>query len=154
MDGSVRIRAARPGDLESLVDFNCRLARETEDHELDPATVRRGLSRLFGNPAAGFYTVAEQEDRVVGCLLITFEWSDWRDGWLWWIQSVYVEAAARRLRRVPAALRARPAPRRRADGDVRGLRLYVERENGRAQATYASMGLEEAPYKLYERFFP
>ena len=149
----MRVRAARPEDLESLVDFNCRLARETEDHELDPATVRRGLSRLFDNPAAGFYTVAEQEGRVVGCLLITFEWSDWRDGWLWWIQSVYVEAAARRggvFRRLFEHVREKAE----TDGDVRGLRLYVERGNDRAQATYASMGLEEAPYKMYERFFP
>ena len=153
MDGSLRVRAARPEDLESLVDFNCRLARETEDHELDPATVRRGLSRLFDNPAAGFYTVAEQEGRVVGCLLITFEWSDWRDGWLWWIQSVYVEAAARR-RGVFRQLFEHVREKAETDGDVRGLRLYVERENGRAQATYASMGLEEAPYKLYERYFP
>ena len=153
MDESLRVRAARPEDLESLVDFNCRLARETEDHELDPATVRRGLSKLFDNPAAGFYTVAEQGGRVVGCLLITFEWSDWRDGWLWWIQSVYVEAAARRggvFRRLFEHVREQAE----TDGDVRGLRLYVERGNDRAQATYASMGLEEAPYKMYERFFP
>ena len=149
----MRVRAARSEDLESLVDFNCRLARETEDHALDPATVRRGLSRLFDNPAAGFYTVAEQEGRVVGCLLITFEWSDWRDGWLWWIQSVYVEAAARR-RGVFRQLFEHVREKAETDGDVRGLRLYVERENGRAQATYASMGLEEAPYKLYERYFP
>ena len=153
MGESVRVRAARPEDLESLVDFNCRLARETEDHELDPATVRRGLSRLFDSPAAGFYTVAELEGRVVGCLLITFEWSDWRDGWLWWIQSVYVEAAARRrgvFRRLFEHIREKAE----TDADVRGLRLYVERGNGRAQATYASMGMEEAPYKLFERFFP
>ena len=153
MGESVRVRAARPEDLESLVDFNCRLARETEDHELDPATVRRGLSRLFDNPAAGFYTVAEQEGRVVGCLLITFEWSDWRDGWLWWIQSVYVEAAARR-RGVFRRLFEHVREKAETDADVRGLRLYVERGNGRAQATYASMGMEEAPYKLFERFFP
>ncbi len=153
MDGPLRVRAARPQDLESLVDFNCRLARETEDHELDPATVRRGLSRLFDNPAAGFYTVAEQEGRVVGCLLITFEWSDWRDGWLWWIQSVYVEAAARR-RGVFRRLFEHVREKAETDGDVRGLRLYVERENGRAQATYASMGMAEAPYKLFERYFP
>ena len=153
MDGPLRVRAARPGDLESLVDFNCRLARETEDHELDPATVRRGLSRLFDNPAAGFYTVAEQEGRVVGCLLITFEWSDWRDGWLWWIQSVYVEAAARR-RGVFRQLFEHVREKAETDGDVRGLRLYVERGNGRAQATYASLGMAEAPYKLYERYFP
>lgn len=152
MDGSLRVRAARPEDLESLVDFNCRLARETEDHELDPATVRRGLSRLFDNPAAGFYTVAEQEGRVVGCLLITFEWSDWRDGWLWWIQSVYVEAAARR-RGVFRRLFEHVRENAETDGDVRGLRLYVERGNGRAQATYASMGMAEAPYKLFERYF-
>lgn len=153
MGESLRVRAARPGDLESLVDFNCLLARETEDHELDPATVRRGLSRLFDNPAAGFYTVAEQGGRVIGCLLITFEWSDWRDGWLWWIQSVYVEAAARR-RGVFRQLFEHVREKAETDGDVRGLRLYVERANGRAQATYASMGLEEAPYKLYERYFP
>ncbi|MCY3738126.1 MAG: GNAT family N-acetyltransferase [Gemmatimonadaceae bacterium] len=153
MDGPLRVRAARPGDLESLVDFNCRLARETEDHELDPATVRRGLTRLFDNPAAGFYTVAEQEGRVVGCLLITFEWSDWRDGWLWWIQSVYVVEAARRLG-VFRQLFEHVREKAETDGDVRGLRLYVERGNGRAQATYASMGMAEAPYKLYERYFP
>ena len=153
MGESVRVRAARSGDLESLVEFNCRLARETEDHELDPATVRRGLSRLLDNPAAGFYTVAEQAGRVVGCLLITFEWSDWRDGWLWWVQSVYVEAAARRqgvFRRLFEHVQAKAE----ADGDVRGLRLYVERANDDAQATYAAMGLEEAPYKVYERFLP
>ena len=153
MGESVRVRAARPEDLEVLVDFNCRLARETEDHELDPATVRRGLSRLFDNPAAGFYTVSELEGRVVGCLLITFEWSDWRDGWLWWIQSVYVEAAARR-RGVFRRLFEHVREKAETDADVRGLRLYVERGNGRAQATYASMGMEEAPYKLFERFFP
>ena len=153
MGESVRVRAARPEDLESLADFNCRLARETEDHELDPATVRRGLSRLFDNPAAGFYTVAEQEGRVVGCLLITFEWSDWRDGWLWWIQSVYVEKGARR-RGVFRRLFEHVREKAETDADVRGLRLYVERGNGRAQATYASMGMEEAPYKLFEQFFP
>ncbi len=153
MGESVRLRAAGAGDLEALVEFNCRLARETEDHELDPATVRRGLARLLDNPAAGFYTVAEQAGRVVGCLLITFEWSDWRDGWLWWIQSVYVEAAARRqgvFRRLFEHVRHKAE----TDGDVRGLRLYVERDNHDAMATYAAMGLAETPYKVYERYFP
>lgn len=146
---AIAIRPARRDDLEALVEFNCNLARETEEDDLDPQTVRRGIDRLLGDPALGFYTVAERDGQVVGCLLITFEWSDWRDGMLWWIQSVYVRREARRqgvFRRLFAAIRERAE----ADPAVCGLRLYAEKNNGPALKTYRALGMREKPYRIYE----
>jgi ribosomal protein S18 acetylase RimI-like enzyme len=141
------IRPATAADLPVLVEFNARLAAETEGKTLAPAVLQRGVARLLADPAKGFYTVAERADEVVGCTLVTFEWSDWRDGFYWWVQSVYVRADCRRLgvfRAVFAHLRGRAE----ADPDVIGIRLYVERNNHRAQATYADLGLTTEPYHL------
>lgn len=149
MSAPVHIRAAEPADVEVLVDFNCDLARESEHQILDPEVVRQGVAGLLANPAAGYYTVAEQAGRVVGCVLITFDWSDWRNGWMWWIQSVYVHADARRqgvFRMLFESIRERAVQ----EEGVRGLRLYVERENATAMRTYASLGMEETPYRVYE----
>lgn len=149
MTAALQARPARPQDTQIIAEFNCQLARETEDVELDPAIVLRGVGRLLENPTAGFYTVAELEGQVVGCLLITFEWSDWRDGWVWWIQSVYVDASARRqgvFRLLFDHIRCRAEK----DPEVRGLRLYVERENDSAQSTYASLGMSESHYRIFE----
>lgn len=152
------VRTALPSDLETLVAFNAAMARETEGRELDRDRLSAGTRAVFDDGARGFYVIAEGlasgGREVVGCLLVTREWSDWRNGWFWWIQSVYVAPAARRrgvyramYRWVQAAARAKD-PR---DGaPVVGLRLYVEHENKSAMATYAALGMAPARYQLFE----
>ena len=149
MTDDVTIREARLDDAAIIAQFNCALSRETEDGELDLETVTRGVSRFLQGAAAGFYSVAEIDGRVVGCLMITHEWTDWRDGNLWWIQSVYVHPEARR-RGVFRALFDGVRSRAEADRDVRGIRLYVERDNDRARRTYESFGMTEKLYRIYE----
>jgi GNAT superfamily N-acetyltransferase len=105
---------------------------------------------VLADPQRGFYLVAEQAANAVGCLLVTREWSDWRNGDWWWLQSVYVTPAARRTG-VFRALHAEVARRARTTEGVVGLRLYVERDNHAAQATYAALGLVETHYRLLER---
>ncbi|MGH9899798.1 MAG: GNAT family N-acetyltransferase, partial [Pyrinomonadaceae bacterium] len=90
MDKDINIRLAEQKDLSVIVEFNLAMARETEEKNLEPAVLRRGVNNLFENRQDGFYVVADDESRVVGSLMITFEWTDWRDGLFWWIQSVYV----------------------------------------------------------------
>lgn len=142
------VRAARAADLSTLVAFNRAMARETEGRELD-ARLERGMERALGDPARGRYFVAERAGAVVGCLMLTTEWSDWRDGWFWWIQSVYVPAPARRTG-VYRALYDHVRDAARRDPDVCGLRLYVERENAVAQRTYEGLGMHRTDYLLYE----
>jgi len=146
------IRRARPDDVEALTEGNVALAAETEGKRLDTDTVRRGVQAAFDDPAKGFYLVAEQERRVVGQLMITYEWSDWRNADYWWVQSVYVWPDARR-RGVFRALHTRMAEMARESGGVCGIRLYVEKENRVAQATYAALGLQPARYHFYETEF-
>jgi ribosomal protein S18 acetylase RimI-like enzyme len=143
------VRAAAPADAAALVDFNCAMALETEGKALDIAVVTRGVDGLFEQSRAGFYLVAEVGDEIAGCLMVTPEWSDWRNGWFWWVQSVYVKPAHRR-RGVYRALYERVRRDARAGSAVRGLRLYVERGNERAQAVYRRLGMGETPYRLYE----
>ena len=145
------IRPARPADHATVVAFNAALALETEGKRLDPATLSAGVAAALADPAKGYYTIAEDDGVVVGQCLVTLEWSDWRNGGFWWVQSVYVLPTARRAgvfrdlyRHLEAAAAARP--------DVIGIRLYVERDNARAQATYASLGLVEEPYWLMARY--
>lgn len=145
----LKLRAATERDLDVLVDFNAAMALETEALTLDRARLRAGVAALLADPAKGRYTVAERADEVVGALMLTREWSDWRCGDWWWIQSVYVHPAARRAG-VFRALFERAAAEARADPGVCGLRLYVERDNLRAQATYRALGMEETHYRLYE----
>src|SRR5262245_1410252 len=129
------VRPAVPADAPVIADYNLRLARETEHRSLDPAVLARGVDRVLADPARGRYFVAEEGGRVVGQLLLTYEWSDWRDGWIWWIQSVYVQADARRGG-VFRALYDHVARSAEEGPDVVALRLYVERDNHAAQATY------------------
>ena len=147
--GPLEVRAARTADLAAIADFNAAMALETEARALDRAVLGRGVERAFGDPARGRYFVAESEGRVVGCLMLTTEWSDWRDGWFWWIQSVYVAPAARG-RGVYAALHGHVREAAHAAGDVVGLRLYAERHNERAQRTYRRLGMVETDYLLFE----
>lgn len=146
------VRPATPADAPLLVAFNAAMARETESLQLDQDRLSRGVAAVFAEPARGRYFVAEVAGEVVGGLLVTYEWSDWRDGDWWWIQSVYVLPAARRLG-VFRALYAEVERLARATPGVAGLRLYVERDNTRAQQTYRGLGMEASHYQMYERAF-
>ena len=143
------IREARPDNVDVLVRFNAAMAEETEGKFLDIERLTRGVKAIFEAPEEGFYIVAEVEGCVVGSLLITYEWSDWRNATFWWIQSVYVKPDWRRqgVYRamhdwVHAAARSRP--------DICGIRLYVDLDNETAQNTYASLGMVRAHYDLFE----
>jgi GNAT superfamily N-acetyltransferase len=147
----VHVRPATPRDADAIAAMNLRLAQESEGHALDPATVARGVAAALNDPARALYFVAESDGRVAGQTLVTFEWSDWRNGFLWWLGSVYV-APELRGRGVFRALHARVEQEARAAGAV-GLRLYVWNENERARATYARLGWADANYRLLERMF-
>jgi GNAT superfamily N-acetyltransferase len=146
----ITYRDALPADRDAIVDFQIAMARETEGVELDRDVCSRGVAAVFADPSLGRYFVAESEGRVAASLLITYEWSDWRNGQWWWLQSVYVQEEFRRYG-VFRALYAEVERRVRATPDAIGLRLYVERDNRRAQATYATLGMHETDYRLYEK---
>lgn len=146
---SMTLRPARKDDLDCLVAWNAAMARETEGKQLDPAVLARGVEGVFDEPRRGFYLVAERAGEPVGSLLVTYEWSDWRDGDFWWIQSVYVVESARRAG-VFRAMYAEVA-RRAGEADAVGLRLYVETGNARAQQTYADLGMQRCHYYMYEQ---
>lgn len=145
---SLSIRVAALTDLAELVAWNAAMAWETEHKQLDPAILERGIRGVFEQPRRGFYLIAERDGTPVGSLLVTYEWSDWRCGDFWWIQSVYVIPEARRGG-VFRALYAMVEQRAAAACAV-GLRLYVETENQRAQATYVELGMQRCHYWMYE----
>jgi len=144
----IRIRPAASADVEALADWNIAMARETEGKGLDRAVVQRGVRAVIEAPSRGFYLLAESGGTRLGGLLITYEWSDWRAGDFWWIQSVYVVPPARR-RGVFRTLFQQARERAREAGAV-GLRLYVETQNTRAQQTYARLGMQRCHYHMYE----
>ncbi len=148
----ITIRRATPADAETIALFNEAMARETEGKTLDASTIREGVRALLARPDRGFYIVAEEGGTVLGQLMITFEWSDWRNGLFWWIQSVYVRPE-RRGAGVYRALHERVRGMAREAGGVCGLRLYVERANAVAMATYRRMGMEETHYRLFEEIW-
>ena len=147
----ISVRAATTSDRDTICLFNSLLAEESEGKRLDPATLRPGVSALLADPHKGYYFIAESAGDVLGQLGITFEWSDWRNGWFWWIQSVYVTKEARR-RGVFRALFEHVRQKAEAQGDVIGIRLYVETDNHVAHAVYRDMGLEWTTYKVMERY--
>lgn len=142
------IRPATPADAAVIRDFNLGLARETESIELDPDIVLSGVTALLNDASKGRYFVAELDGRVVGQLMHTFEWSDWRDGMFWWLQSVYVHADYR-SRGVFTALYRHLESLARANGQVCGLRLYMEHANHKARSAYLRLGLEPAGYEVF-----
>ena len=147
---NVRIRDAEPSDQEFLAHGNEAMALETEHKRLDPATIRRGVASALANPAHGRYFIAEDDaGDAVGQLMITYEWSDWRDGQFWWIQSVYVLPHARRGG-VFRALYDHVDTLSRSTPGVIGLRLYVETGNSRAKKTYEALGMHSGHYSFYE----
>lgn len=152
MSLALSIRRAVPADVEVIADFNRRLAFETEHRVLVPETIESGVRAVLADATKGLYFVAEGEGRVVGQCSVTYEWSDWRNGNMWWIQSVYVTAGWRK-RGVFRALY--DQVRREAElAGVVGLRLYVEVENVAAQAAYARRGMVETSYRVFEIEFP
>jgi ribosomal protein S18 acetylase RimI-like enzyme len=144
----VALRRATASDLAAIVDANAAMAEETEGLVLDRARLRRGVEALLHDEAKGFYLLAEVGGRIAGQLMVTREWSDWRNGWWWWIQSVHV-APGHRRQGIYRALH-RECERLAREAGACGLRLYVERSNDRAQATYAAVGMAQSHYDLYE----
>lgn len=142
------IRLAKVPDLHSIASFNQKMAWETEHKELPESTVIPGVEAVLNDPLKGFYLVAELDGGVIGQLMITYEWSDWRNTNIWWIQSVYVEKE-HRGKGVYAALYEKIKDEARLNG-VHTIRLYVEKENDTAQSVYEKLGMEETVYKLYE----
>jgi ribosomal protein S18 acetylase RimI-like enzyme len=147
------IRRAQPADADTIAAFNSALAWETEGKRLLREVVGAGVRRLIAEPALGFYLVAQAGAEVIACLLVTTEWSDWRNGRFWWIQSVYVAPGWRR-RGVFRALYAHVGQCAAAEPDVCGFRLYVEHDNHAAQATYARLGMARTDYLLLEQLRP
>jgi ribosomal protein S18 acetylase RimI-like enzyme len=147
---SLPIRRARPEDAAVIVEFNRRLAFETEGKELDLKVLRAGVAAALADPSRAWYFLAEEEGQVLGQLMITFEWSDWRNGPIWWIQSVYVREDARR-KGVFRDLYEHVVAEARRETGVAGIRLYVENENKVAQKTYERLGMESAGYIVMER---
>jgi GNAT superfamily N-acetyltransferase len=149
---TAHVRNAEAGDLDFIARGNAAMALETEHKRLDPETVRNGVRAAFENPARGRYFVAEIDGRVVGQMMITHEWSDWRNGDFWWIQSVYVAPDARR-QGVFRALYGHVERLAQSTQGVCGLRLYVENDNMRAQRTYLGCGMVNAGYLVMETVF-
>lgn len=152
-DGIRAIRRATEEDAAAIARFNREMALETEGLSLDRDTVEAGVRALFSRPDLGFYLVADTggDAGPAGALMVTFEWSDWRNGVFWWIQSVYVRPEWRRRgiyralhRRLQADAAAQESPR------VCGFRLYVEKANRQAQATYRELGMDETGYRMFE----
>ena len=146
------IRDAKAADAGTIARYNARLAEESEGMRLLPEIVGPGVEALLADPSRGRYWVADADDRVVGQIMVTYEWSDWRNGSIWWIQSVYVHGDYRR-RGVFSALYRHVESLARRDPQVCGIRLYVERENDRAQRTYESLGMDMTDYRVMQSIF-
>jgi GNAT superfamily N-acetyltransferase len=152
MSNEVLIRMGEGHDAPALVQSNIAMAWETEQKKLLPDVVARGVRSLLTNPRYGFYVVAEIDNEVIGSLMVTYEWSDWRDASFWWIQSVYIKPNYRKqgvFRRLYEFVKEKALHEK----DVCGLRLYVEQDNGVAQKTYERIGMNRVPYQLYEEPF-
>lgn len=144
----ITIRNAESSDWATIAEFNRALAAETEDKLLDWETLASGVRRVLADEAKGRYFIAETGGRIVGMTMITYEWSDWRDGWIWWIQSVYVHPDfrgrgifARLYRHIEACA---------AEAGTRAVRLYVLKNNIRARAIYEKLGMHESGYTVLE----
>ncbi|MGH9458214.1 MAG: GNAT family N-acetyltransferase [Thermoanaerobaculia bacterium] len=142
-------RPPGPADVETIARFQEAMARETEGITLDAETVRRGVAAVLADPSLGRYWLAEAEGELVASLLLTLEWSDWRNRRVWWIQSVWVEPAWRG-RGVYRALYSHVQQEALADPGIAGIRLYVDRRNARAQAVYRALGMDGEHYTVFE----
>ena len=148
---TIEVRRATAADVDCICEFNRLVALETEAKALDLELLKSGVAAVLADANRGLYFIAQENKQLVGQMGLTYEWSDWRNGWFWWLQSVYVRAEARR-RGVCGLLVEHIREAARAEGDVIGLRLYVERGNTKAQATYHKMGLEFTTYQVMEQY--
>ena len=145
----IKVRNATAAESVRIADFNRAMAMETEGLALDEKTVASGVVALMGHPDRGFYLVAEVDGAVAGCLLITYEWSDWRNKMFWWIQSVYVKPE-HRGHGVYRAMEDKVQALAAQAGNVCGFRLYVHKSNTRAQEVYRTLGMHETEYLIFE----
>jgi GNAT superfamily N-acetyltransferase len=148
---TIHVRRASPADLDEVIEFNRLLAEESEGKTLDLAQLRPGVAAALADEHKGLYFLAEEDGQALGQMGLTYEWSDWRNGWFWWIQSVFVRPEARR-RGVFRALFEHIVQCARSDAQVIGLRLYVERDNTIAHQTYQRMGYEWTSYLVMEKY--
>ena len=148
----INVRRAETRDLSRIADFNVRMAKETEHKELRPEDVRKGVEAVLNDPGKGFYLVAETREsrEIVGQLLVTFEWSDWRNKNCWWIQSVYVEPDARN-QGIFTQLCRKLEHLADSEGEICSFRLYVDKGNDAAKRVYESMGFRITLYEMYEK---
>ena len=145
----INIRQATPDDSAIIAEFNTRLADETESLRLEADVINAGVAAVLNDPSRGIYFVAEADGKIIGQLMITYEWSDWRNGNLWWIQSVYVAPAYRR-RGIFRALFKHVQALANWQKEVCGLRLYMHAENAKARRTYESLGMKATHYQVFE----
>jgi GNAT superfamily N-acetyltransferase len=147
--GNIQVRMAEVKDIEIIAELNLAMAWETEQKRLNPVTLKRGIRAVLEDSDYGFYVVAEEQGQVVGCLLVTHEWSDWRSGLFWWIQSLYVGPPFRR-RGVFTRLHDFVKEQALRQSEVCGIRLYVEQSNRVAQRAYEQIGMKPTTYRIYE----
>jgi len=149
LDNPIIIRNATYLDISNIVGFNNAMALETEGKTLDYITLKQGVSEVLSDPLKGFYLIAVFSGSVVGQLMITSEWSDWRNGYFWWIQSVYVKPE-NRLHGIYRALNEEVLSLAKNNGNICGIRLYVDRDNTIAQRVYHNLGMSTSNYDMYE----
>ena len=149
----IDIRNATQADQPMIVDFNLRLADESEGKTLNQSLLEPGVTAILADKSKGRYWIAMVDDEAAGQIMVTYEWSDWRNGMLWWIQSVYIRAEHRR-KGVFSALYSHVESLVKADPAACGIRLYVEKENVRAQDTYRKLGFTEPGYHVMEIMLP
>ena len=145
----MNIRTATREDAHALGSFNQAMALETEGKHLVHEKISNGVGKVFEDQKKGFYVVVENEDQIIGGLMVTYEWSDWRNAWFWWIQSVYIlpdERGKKLYSKMYEFVKARAAEQ----GNVCGFRLYVETENEHAQEVYDAVGMTRSHYLMYE----
>jgi GNAT superfamily N-acetyltransferase len=145
----ISIRPAKSQDISAIADFQVRLAAETENMILSTDIVSTGIQALFNDPGKGVYYVAEVRDKIAGCFLITYEWSDWRNGMVWWLQSVFVSEPFRR-QGVFRKMHEYIVDTIRKDPSILGLRLYVDKSNSQAQQVYRLLGMNGDHYTVFE----
>ena len=145
------MKITQPGieDINSLVDFNIKMAKETENKILNKKIVTKGVSEVLNDTTLGYYVIAKNKNTILGSLMITYEWSDWRNGMFWWIQSVYVEKEYRQ-QGVYKQMYSYIKDKALKDNSCTGIRLYVEQENKIAQSVYKKLEMKETHYKLFE----
>ena len=146
-----KVRKALLRDIEEIADNNILMAKETENKIFDKKIVIKGVKAVIEDPNKGFYLVAEEADgkKIVGQLMITFEWSDWRNKFFWWIQSLYVNKEYRN-RRIFTGLYKELVELTKSRENVCGLRLYVEEHNESAKKIYETLGMKRTPYEIFE----